>query len=81
MGPTQVLVLAASLMGLAVGSIVAYTVTAQRAVFTQLPLPFVFPRAAVAAILVAAVASALLAAAVPAARLVRTNIVRLMRAG
>jgi hypothetical protein len=30
-------------MGLLIGTAVAYTVTAQRALFTQLPLPFDFP--------------------------------------
>ena len=30
-------------MGLMIGTVVAFTVTAQRSLFTQLPLPFVFP--------------------------------------
>ena len=38
-----VVVLAASILGLVVGTIVAYTLLQQNALMTQLPLPFVFP--------------------------------------
>lgn len=74
-----VLVLSAGVLGVCIGSAVAFTVTAQRSLFTQLPLPFVFPRMAVAVILIASVVSAFIAAFVPAIRLVHSNIVRLMR--
>ena len=37
------LVFAASLMGLVVGTVVAYTMLLQNSLFTQLPLPFTFP--------------------------------------
>jgi ABC-type antimicrobial peptide transport system permease subunit len=38
-----IIVFAASLMGVIVGSLLGYTIVLQRALFTQLPLPFVFP--------------------------------------
>jgi ABC-type antimicrobial peptide transport system permease subunit len=46
-----VLVLAASLLGVCVGIIMGYTILLQRALFTQLPLPFVFPWIQVLALL------------------------------
>jgi ABC-type antimicrobial peptide transport system permease subunit len=38
-----VLVFASSLLGIVVGVVMGYTIVLQRALFTQLPLPFVFP--------------------------------------
>merc|ERR1711916_293132 len=38
-----VLVAASSLLGILVGVVMGYTIVLQRALFTQLPLPFVFP--------------------------------------
>lgn len=43
MWESYTLVVAASFMGLIVGTIVAYTMTLQQVLFSQLPLPFVFP--------------------------------------
>ena len=74
-----VLVLSAAVLGLGIGTFVAFTVTAQRALFTQLPLPFTFPTAPMLAILIASVVSAVLAAYVPARRLLRRNVVGLLR--
>jgi len=47
-----VLVLAASILGVCVGVVMGYTIVLQRALFTQLPLPFVFPWGQVIAILI-----------------------------
>lgn len=46
-----VLVLASSLLGVVVGVVMGYTIVLQRALFTQLPLPFVFPWLQLAVIL------------------------------
>ena len=75
----MVLVLSAGALGLGIGTFVAFTVTAQRALFTQLPLPFAFPTAPMLAISLASTVSAVLAAYLPASRLLRRNIVRLLR--
>jgi predicted lysophospholipase L1 biosynthesis ABC-type transport system permease subunit len=75
----MVLVLTAAALGLGIGTFVAFTVTAQRALFTQLPLPFAVPVVPMLIISLASILSAVLAAYVPASRLLRRNIVRLLR--
>ena len=74
-----VLVLSAGVLGVVIGTLVAFTVTAQRALFTQLPLPFSFPTAPILTIALSSVISAVVAAYVPATHLLRRNIVRLLR--
>ena len=74
-----VLVLSAGVLGVMIGTLVAFTVTAQRALFTQLPLPFSFPTAPILTIALSSVISAVVAAYVPATHLLRRNIVRLLR--
>ena len=75
-----VLVAAASVMGVGIGTVVAFTVTAQRSMFTQLPLPFVFPWSVVGWLVPVALVSAILAACVPATVLLRRRIAGLLRA-
>lgn len=75
----MVLVLSAGALGVGIGTFVAFTVTAQRALFTQLPLPFAFPTVPVVAISLASMVSAVLAAFLPASRLLRRTIVGLLR--
>ena len=75
----MVLVLSAGVLGVAIGTFVAFTVTAQRALFTQLPLPFLFPTAPMLTITVSSMLSSLLAAYLPATRILRRNIVGLLR--
>lgn len=73
------LVTAATVMGLGMGTAVAYTVTAQRALFTQLPVPFQFPWTIFVWVAAASFISALGASWFPATRKARQNIASLMR--
>jgi ABC-type antimicrobial peptide transport system permease subunit len=73
------LVTAATAMGLGMGTAVAYTVTAQRALFTQLPVPFQFPWVIFGWVAAASCLSALGASFLPATRKARQNIASLMR--
>jgi ABC-type antimicrobial peptide transport system permease subunit len=75
----MVLVLSASVLGLAIGTLLAFTISAQRQLFTQLPLPFVFPTAPIFVIVVASLVSGVLAAFIPAMSLLRNNVVSLLR--
>jgi len=53
----MVLVLSAAALGVAIGTILAFTISAQRQLFTQLPLPFTFPTAPMVVITVASMLS------------------------
>src|SRR3954470_13126529 len=53
-----VLVLASSLLGVLIGLVVSYTMTAQQILFTQLPIPFAFPWFVLLAVLASAAAFA-----------------------
>jgi len=53
----MVLVLSAAALGVAIGSILAFTISAQRQLFTQLPLPFSFPTTPMLVITVASMLS------------------------
>lgn len=77
-----VLVVASSLLGMAVGVVVGYTMMLQRAVFTQLPLPFVFPYLQLLAVILSSIAGALISSSGPIGSLLRspsiTHILRRM---
>jgi len=74
------LVMSATLLGLMIGTVVAVTVTAQRAIFTQLPVPFSFPWKVLGWVVPASFASAVAASFIPATRMVYgKNIASLMR--
>ena len=68
-----VLVLSAGVLGIGIGTFIAYTINAQSVLFTQLQLPFEFPTAAMGWICLASLISSLLAAYLPAKRLMRRN--------
>lgn len=74
-----VLVMSASLMGVLIGVVVAYTMVIQRAVFTQLPIPFLFPYLQVAAIAAFGIFFALAASYTPAKKIVHEPIVTTLR--
>jgi hypothetical protein len=71
-----VLVLAASFMGVCIGTGVAWSFTLQRTLFLNTPLQLGVPWPAIA---IVAILSALLASVAPAARLTRAGITRLLR--
>eukprot|EP00762_Andalucia_godoyi_P001611 ANDGO_00311.mRNA.1 hypothetical protein DICPUDRAFT_56279 len=74
-----VLVVAASFLGIMIGVVVSYTMVIQRALFTQLPIPFVFPYLYMAVVVFFAVIFALLAAFSPARVLSLESIVATLR--
>ncbi|CEM33325.1 unnamed protein product [Vitrella brassicaformis CCMP3155] len=74
-----VLITSASVLGLSIGMAVGWTMTAQRALFTQLPLTFVFPYWVAIAVVATAALSATLASYFPASSLLRLQISELMR--
>jgi ABC-type antimicrobial peptide transport system permease subunit len=73
-----VLVLSAGLLGVGIGTCVAFTITAQNALFLKLPLHWTWPSASMLIIFLASLVSALLAAYLPATRLLRRSIVALL---
>merc|ERR1711871_1803304 len=59
------LVLSASLMGMAIGTVVGWTMSLQRMLFTEIYVPFIFPVAQFIAVLMVAFLSGIMASAVP----------------
>ena len=74
-----VLVLAASIIGIAIGMIIAVTLTLQQIILVQLPLPFVFPWAIVLTVFVVAILLAFAATWGPARAAVRLSVVKLLK--
>lgn len=74
-----VLVCTASLFGVLIGSLVAYTMVLQQVLFTELPLPFVFPWQIVLFVLGASAVLAFFSSFVPAYSLTIQPIVTLLR--
>ena len=74
-----VLVLAASLLGMCIGALMSATMSAQRVLFTQLPVSVPFPWTLVVLVLVGSVACALVASCVPARQLMNKKIASIMR--
>jgi len=74
-----VLVLLSSLFGLAVGTFIGYTMTIQGTLFTQLPVPFVFPTNVLMIVLVASVVLSVAASFSPTRHLLRMPVVTLMK--
>ena len=74
-----VLIFSAGLMGLLIGTSVAWTMMAQQIIFTDLPMPFIFPWQVTIAVFVGSVLCAFLSSFFPARNLVKTQIANLMR--
>ena len=74
-----VVVVSASLLGTAIGTVVAWTMTLQRELFLSIPLPFYFPTTPVIAIFIAGAVVAVISAAGPARRVSKMPIVNVMR--
>ena len=73
------IVLGASLLGTAVGCIIAWTFGLQQALFTSIPAPFVVPWGVLVAIVLASAACAFFAAFFPTKRLLAMPITNLLR--
>ena len=74
-----VLVLAASLLGMCIGALMSATMSAQRVLFTQLPVSVPFPWTLVVLVLIGSVACALVASCMPARQLMNKKIASIMR--
>ncbi len=72
-------VVAASLIGATIGTIVSFTMTQQQAVFTTVAVPFYFPLSMMCVVVIVAFFSALLSAGLPIRRLLQKRIVSIMR--
>jgi len=73
------LVFASSLLGIIIGSVVGYTLTLQRVLFTQLPIPFEFPWQILIVVFVASFIFALASSLAPIHAVMRKPIVNIMR--
>ena len=71
--------LSSSLLGVLIGTAVGYTMTIQRSLYTQLPIPFVFPTGIMEVIGISSVVFAVLASIGPITYLLRMPIVSIMR--
>lgn len=74
-----VLVFASSFTGLCIGTIVGFTMSIQRAIFTQLPIKFNFPLSSFIIILVVSVVVAFLSTFLPSLRIMKKEISVIMK--
>lgn len=74
-----VVVLSSGVMGIVIGTAVAWTMWAQQMVFTDLPVPFVFPYTTLAAVLVGSIICSFASSFVPAYRMLRKQVAEIMR--
>ena len=74
-----VLIVASSLLGLLIGTFVGWTMTMQRALFTQLPLPFIFPWQLMCTIIMFSMVFSVLATVLPTVSLLKKPVVTIMR--
>ncbi|PRP86887.1 hypothetical protein PROFUN_03635 [Planoprotostelium fungivorum] len=74
-----VLVLLSSLFGLGVGTFIGYTMTIQGTLFTQLPVPFVFPTSVLIIVLIASMVLSVAASFGPTRHLLKMSVVTLMK--
>jgi len=74
-----VLVLSSSILGLFIGMSVSYTMTLQQALFTQLPIPFVFPYLIFITVFVCSIVFGLIAAFSPIKMVVEKQVVQIFR--
>jgi len=74
-----VLVLASSLLGVLIGSLVGYTLLLQRILFTQLPIPFKFPWQIMVVVSACSLVFAFVSSLGPINRVMQKPIVTLMR--
>jgi ABC-type antimicrobial peptide transport system permease subunit len=74
-----VLVLASSLLGILIGTVVGYMVLLQRFLFTQLPIPFVIPTQLLIVVFVCSILFGALAAFGPIKRVLSNPVVNIIR--
>jgi len=74
-----VVVLSSGIMGIVIGTAVAWTMWAQQMVFTDLPVPFAFPYTTLGAVLLGSVVCSFASSFAPAWRLLKKPIAEIMR--
>lgn len=74
-----VLVFSSSLLGLLIGCVVGYTVLLQRILFTQLPIPFVFPTQLLVVVFLCSIVFAVMAAFGPIRSVISKPVVNTLR--
>lgn len=74
-----VLVFASSLLGVLIGTTVGYTVLLQRILFTQLPIPFVFPTQLLIVVFICSMLFAVMAAFGPIRTVLSKPVVNTLR--
>jgi len=74
-----VLVMASSLLGIMIGVVVGYTMTLQQVLFTQLPIPFVFPWTIMFTVFLCSILFSILAAFSPIYRVLKNRVVQIFR--
>ena len=73
------LIVASSILGALIGTFVGWTMTAQTALFTQLPLPFAFPWQLLCSMIMLAMLSAVFATVFPLQKVLRKSPIAMMR--
>lgn len=74
-----VLVLASSLLGMLIGMTISYAMTMQQSLFTQLPIPFVFPWFIMITVFAGSVLFAVIASWAPVRHVMSMQIVQIFR--
>lgn len=74
-----ILVLASSILGMIIGAVVGFTMTIQRVLFTQLPIPFTFPWQLMIVVFLGSIVFAVLASWGPTRQVLNKPIVQIMR--
>jgi ABC-type antimicrobial peptide transport system permease subunit len=74
-----VLVLSSSLLGVLIGTVVAFTMTLQQSLFTQLPVPFDFPYTILFVVFGCSILFSVLAAFSPIRSVLNQRIVQIFR--
>jgi len=75
----MILVFSSSFIGIGIGTLVGYTMSIQRELFTQLPIPFILPWGIVAVVSICSLLFAFGASFAPISRLMKKSIVSTMR--
>jgi len=74
-----ILVFSSSLLGLMIGVVVSYTMTLQRILFTQLPIPFAFPYILLITVFLSSIVFSILASCSPTRQVTKHDTVQILR--
>eukprot|EP01080_Neovahlkampfia_damariscottae_P011341 gene11341-4509_t len=74
-----ILIISSTIMGVVIGTVIAYSFVVQRVLFTQLPIPFEFPYEVVLTVFGAAIIFSIISTAIPIYTLMSDSVVNVMR--